>query len=307
MSRKNRNARRQNTRSLNAKGIQMSMPETGPDPEEKKLHMVDEKCGYEFTHLSCMVLESDITYQRPIDEKRVARIVENFDHRLANPLKVSNRDGHFYVFDGAHTLAALKEVSKFDNFMVPCMVFHGLTYEDEAYLFALQRGESKEVAAAYRIRALILSNDARACDFRSRTEAPGFRLAPSGRTASKCTLGCIAKLWKIYESDPELYTETLSVLMGAWHGEIWSLNANIVGGLAMFISVFRGQYNTARFLKHVGGTDLTELKKYKDSTAKNKDYSFAFAMFRLYNRIGGTGTLSPCGCDRCGSCGPASR
>lgn len=302
MSRKNRNARRQGTKPLNTNGIQLSMNmNNNPSPEKNTgvVRMLDDKCGYEFARLPSTLLESDTSYQRPIDMKRVERIVENFDPRLVNPLKISLRDGHYYVFDGAHTLAALKEVNKFDNFMVSVMLFHGLTYEDEAYLFALQRGESKEVATAARLRALMLSNDERACDFRTRTEGAGFRLSSSGRTASKCTLGCIAKLWKIYENDPDLYSETLSVLMSAWHGETWSLNANIVGGLAMFVQVYRNEYNVSRFLKYVGGADLAELNKFKDATAKNKDYSFAFAMFRIYNRIGGNGALSPYGLYDC--------
>lgn len=299
MSRKNRNARRHANKPFNPYGVQLSLntPDvpSAPVKNNSEVRMLDDTCGYEFTRLPSTMLESDTSYQRTIDMKRVERIVENFDARLVNPLKVSSRDGHFYVFDGAHTLAALKEVNKFDNFMVDCMLFHGLTYEDEAYLFALQRGESKEVATAARLKALLLSNDERACDFRSRTEATGFRLSPSGRTASKCTLGCVAKLWKIYETNPDLYSETLNLLMSAWHGETWSLNANIVGGMAMFIQTYRTVYNPARFLKYVGGADLNDLNKFKDATAKNKDYAYAFAMFRLYNKIGGTGALSPYG------------
>ena len=295
MSRKNRNARRQSNKPLNTQGIQLSLDNISPKHVENNsvVRMLDETCSYEFTRLPSTMLESDTSYQRAIDLKRVERIVENFDARLVNPLKVSSRDGHYYVFDGAHTLAALKEVNKFDNFMVDCLLFHGLSYEDEAYLFALQRGESKEVATAARLKALLLSNDERACDFRTRTEATGFRLSPSGRTAAKCTLGCVAKLWKIYETDADLYSETLSLLMAAWHGETWSLNANIVGGMAMFIKAYRDEMNQARFLKSVGGTDLTDLNKYKDATAKNKDYTFAFAMFRLYNKAGGKGALTP--------------
>ncbi|MBR5346720.1 MAG: hypothetical protein IK129_03655 [Deltaproteobacteria bacterium] len=294
MSRKNRNARRQANKPLNPHTVQMAM-DTSPaaDKNSAAVRMLDEKCGYEFTRLPSIMLESDTSYQRPIDLKRVQRIVENFDARLVNPLKVSEREGHYYVFDGAHTLAALKEIKKFDNFMVDVMLFHGLAYEDEAYLFALQRGESKEVATASRLKALMLSNDSRACDFRSRTESAGFRLSPSGRTAAKCTLGCVAKLWRIFEEDAGLYSETLSLLMSAWHGEAWSLNANIVGGVAMFIQAYRSEMNLARFLKHVGSADLGELNKYKDATAKNKDYSFAFAMYRLYNKVGGTGALTP--------------
>ena len=144
MSRKNRNARRQANKPLNPHAVQMAM-DTSPAADKNcaAVRMLDEKCGYEFTRLPSIMLESDTSYQRPIDLKRVQRIVENFDARLVNPLKVSEREGHYYVFDGAHTLAALKEIKKFDNFMVDVMLFHGLAYEDEAYLFALQRGADK--------------------------------------------------------------------------------------------------------------------------------------------------------------------
>ncbi len=290
MSRKNRNARHQSARPLNIRGIQMSMPGTNPEPQ-KKLHMVDEKCGYEFTRLSSIALESDVSYQRPIDAKRVARIVEVFDARLVNPLKVSNRDGHFYVFDGAHTLAALKEISKFDNFMVPYMVFHGLTYEDEAYLFALQRGESKEVATAMRIRALILSGDPKAADFRQRTEDAGFKLS-STHSASAATFACIEKLWRIYETAPRLYSDALRLLMACWHGEKWSLAANIIGGVSVFLRAYGEDYNPDRFLKKVGAADLAALNKNKADDPR-KDYCYAYAMFKLYNKGGGKGSLEP--------------
>ena len=292
MSRKNRNTNHHANKFLNAQKMQQKISDMTPQ-QQKALHMVDEKCGYEFTRLSSMALESDISYQRPIDAKRVARIVENFDARLVNPLKVSNRDGHFYVFDGAHTLAALKEVSKFDNFMVPCMLFHGLTYEDEAYLFALQRGESKEVATAARIKALILSGNPNAADFRQRTEAAGFKLSASHSSAN-ATLACADKLWRIFEVDPGVYSDTLSLLMDCWHGEKWSLTANIIGGMAMFLGVYGAEYSRSRFLKNVGGADLAALNKNKTDNPK-KDYCYAFAMMKLYNKGGGKGALKPYG------------
>ena len=307
MSRKNRNGQRQAKRPLNLKGIQMSMsiptdaqaktapsaPKPGFVQSASEVKMLDAKCSYQFTRLPSTILESDTSYQRPIDMKRVQRIVDNFDRRLVNPLKVSLRDGHYYVFDGAHTLSVLKEVNKFDNFMVDCMLMHGLTYEDEAYLFALQRGESKEVATAARLKALMLSNDESAADFRTRTELTGFKLAGNGHTSSKGCIGCVAKLWKIYEDNPELYSETLSMLMRLWHGEVWSLGANIIGGLAVFLGVYGSEINEARFMKLVGGADLLTLNRLKDSTARNKDFAYAYAILKLYNKIGGKAALSP--------------
>ena len=289
MSRKNRNARRNHFSAT-----QLSMNLTPTEKAVNEVHVLDDKCSCEFTRLPSTVLESDTSYQRPIDMKRVQRIVDNFDARLVNPVKVSFRDGHYYVFDGAHTLASLKEVNKFDNFPVQCMLFHGLTYEDEAYLFALQRGESKEVATAARMKALLKSNDEKACDLRRRTEAAGFQLTTS-RSSARGKLSCVAKLWKIYNTSPELYSETLSLLMEAWRGEPWSLSANIVGGMAMFIQVYGTEMSRDRLIKQISGADLTALNRLKDDNSKNKDYTYAYAIFKLYNKIGGKGRLMPYG------------
>ncbi len=169
MSRKNRNARR----PVNGKAIQLHIDNI---QSRHDVFMLDDKCGFGYTRLSSAVLESSIGYQRRLDPDRVQRIVDNFDPRVVNPLKVSARDGHFYVFDGAHTLAALKQIHKFDNFMVQCMLFHGLTFEDEAYLFSLQRGESKEVATGERLRAQFLAK---------RPDAEGMRSSPAGPSRSK--------------------------------------------------------------------------------------------------------------------------
>lgn len=288
---------RKNRRSHFNKYAQFSQLEMNLNPSAEsnadRLHKLDDHCMYEYTRLPSAVLESDISYQRSIDMKRVNRIVENFDARLVNPLKISNRDGRYYIFDGAHTLAALKIVHKFDNFLVDCKLFHGLTYEDEAYLFALQNGEFKAVATAPRLKALVRSNDDKARDLLARTEEAGFKLAGNGHGTANKTLGCMAKLWKIYNMSPELYSKTLFYLMEAWHGAAWSLAANIVGAVALFIHVYGEEMNQNRFLKQLRTADLAALKRLKDGDAKNKDYTYAFALLKLYNRVGGKGTLMP--------------
>ena len=48
------------------------------------------------------------TYQRELNIHRVRKIVARFDPRLVNPPKVSYRNGHYYVFDGQHTVAVLR-------------------------------------------------------------------------------------------------------------------------------------------------------------------------------------------------------
>ena len=99
MSRKNRNARsvihtqRNFSRNLISQPVQgqLTMNEV-PIPATGKI-ACDAKCSYEYMRLPAAWLVTDTSYQRAIDEKAVERIVENFDPRLVNVIKVSHRDG----------------------------------------------------------------------------------------------------------------------------------------------------------------------------------------------------------------------
>ena len=78
--------------------------------------------------------------QRKIDPERVRKIASQFSPLVANPIKVSYRDGRYYIFDGMHTRAAIRLLNGSDNFPILCRVYNGLTEEDEARLFAIQFG-----------------------------------------------------------------------------------------------------------------------------------------------------------------------
>ena len=154
MSRKNKNGKRRNYTPktygrdfLTPTPIERAIQEVNKPASPQAVAVsdriaCDDKCSYEYKRMPAAWLETDFSYQRKIDSARVERIVNSFDPRLANEVKVSFRDGKFYVFDGAHTLSALKRIHGEDSFMVDCKVYYGLSYEDEAYLFALQSGES---------------------------------------------------------------------------------------------------------------------------------------------------------------------
>ena len=196
----------------------------------------DDKCSYEYKRMPAAWLETDFSYQRKIDSARVERIVNSFDPRLANEVKVSFRDGKFYVFDGAHTLSALKRIHGEETFMVDCKVYYGLSYEDEAYLFALQSGESRDVAFNTRLRALMLSGSQEATDFRAHTAQAGFQLADGAGSATKNTIAAIAKAYRLYkEYGPEQYVQILQLLSDTWNGAAWSVTGYLLGGVAVFL------------------------------------------------------------------------
>ena len=68
--------------------------------------------AYQERMINSSMLESPReAYQRELNTERVHRIAKEFDERIANEPKVSYRDGHYYVFDGQHTVAARKQLN----------------------------------------------------------------------------------------------------------------------------------------------------------------------------------------------------
>lgn len=119
-------------------------------------------------------------YQKPLDEKRVAQIVAEFDDNIVNEPKVSFRNDKYFVFDGQHTVAALIMKNNNRPLKITYKVYHDLTVEDEAFLFAEQTGFSAKPTPGYRLRALLFAKDEESLAFKDATEGAGFILDLDG-------------------------------------------------------------------------------------------------------------------------------
>ena len=236
-----------------------------------------------------------LEYQRLLRTEKVASIAENFSEYIANDPKVSFRDGKFYVFDGAHTLSALKRIHGEEAFMVDCKVYYGLSYEDEAYLFALQSGESKDVAFNTRLRALMISGSQEATDFRAHTAQAGFQLADGAGSATKNTIAAIAKAYRLYkEYGPEQYVQILQLIADTWNGAAWSVTGYLLGGVAVFLREYGEEYSRPRFIKRLRSATYETLRdEARRQQRGSSDVAHALAVTKLYNLTGGRGTVDP--------------
>ena len=257
------------------------------------IRMCTDTCGYEYCQLMSNVLFTDTSYQRSIDNARVEKIVDNFDPRVSNTLKVSFRDGRFYVFDGAHTLLALKKVHGDTPFLVDCKVFFGLTYADEAYLFALQNGDSKEVAFGVRLRALLISKSAEAEDFRAHTANAGLSLLEGQGSATKNTIAALAKAYKLYaERGADEYERILRLIADTWDGAAWSLKSYILGGVSELLKTYGDAVKPDRFIRKLRCANYEELRdEARRLQRSSSDIAHALVLVKWYNRGGGHGTL----------------
>lgn len=170
-------------------------------------------------------------YQKRINPRRVAEIVANFNPDRMRPIEVSLRDGKYWCWDGQHRLAGAK--ARGDE-TIECQVHHGLTYEDEARLFAEQQDNVGTITTAHKFNALKEANDPATLRIIKTCAGYGYTVHPT-RPGGK-NIRSIKTLQRI---DSELGANRLGdivwIMKSVWDNSPDSTHENIIGGLATFL------------------------------------------------------------------------
>lgn len=206
-------------------------------------------------------LTSGLPYQRPVDEKEVDRLVREWDDRLLEPLTVSFRDGRFNVVDGQHRIAAMVKKNGGREVMVPCKVYSGLSYEEEAALCYKLDKAKRRLSLSQSTNALVESGmDAEATEIRRLIEEAGFRWAlgkKSGREHEIVATRAVINAYRLLGGDA--FSRMLALLEQTWHGEPHSLNAVVLSGLALFLKTYDTELNDRIFIKRLSAVDPDEI------------------------------------------------
>lgn len=204
----------------------------------------------EYKKLNTKELCLDKAYQRELDKKRVDRIVRKYDPCLVNAIKVSARDGKYFIFDGQHTAVAEKAIKNGGkDTVVECKVFHGLTRLDEMELFVAQNGESAAVNINAKFKALYNFGDKDVIGMVKGAECAGVRVDFSKAQAiNKCI--ALSTLMKCYlKLDREQYIDMLSTIKMAWGGVPESFCREILLGMKKFYEVYYGEFKSRELAK----------------------------------------------------------
>ena len=158
----------------------------------------------------------------------MAKIVAGFNERIANEPKVSFRDGHYYVFDGQHTIVARKHMNGNNDLPILCKVYYGMTEAEEALLFAMQTGYSSALTPSARLRANLRGEDKASGEFYAATEEAGLHMGFE-RGGGVGRILCINTAFAEFRrAGAELYKEALTILLEAWGGDPDSLRAEVI-------------------------------------------------------------------------------
>lgn len=246
----------------------------------------------EMRSINSRLIISDSEYQRTLDYNRVKRIVSNFNPSLVNPVKVSSRDGRFYVFDGQHTLAALKLRNNNHDLMVECKVYNGMTQQDEARLFSEQNGIYRPVETNAKMKALFTAGDVEIIELHALVMSLGIRMDFTKGNANN-KIVAVKSAYDIFKkSTPSEFIQILTIIKESWGGEAESYRAEILHGVSILYLSCKNEFDVNRAIKQFSKVSplsiIREGKAYSDGGNKR----FARQLLNVYNKKLSTGKLN---------------
>jgi hypothetical protein len=245
-----------------------------------QLRMFVPKVTFELIPINSLVSNQD--YQRKLSKRHINRTVANFDWRQINPVKVSRRDGNNYVMNGQHTIEVIAAASGSRETPVWCMVFDDMAYLEEAEIFAEQQKYTKRLSPYEIFMANVEADSDNHLVVKSIVEQCGLKLALSSKTNGR--ICAVSALLEIYEKNGyEGLTRTIKLVIKTWEGDVHSLTANMLRGVALLIATYGDSLHDDLFAERIGSTSAREITR----TARDRragSIGFAEAMLLLYNK-----------------------
>ena len=203
--------------------------------------------------LSTSQLTSGLPYQRPVAQKDVDKIVREWNGREVTPVVVSFRDGKFNVVDGQHHIEAMRQKAGGRDVIVPCIIHTGMTYEQEAELYArLDRDKKRLTLRQYTKAVVEAGSDANILKIKRLTEDVGFIWALGEPTGEPFEIAPIRALINAYQLlGGEGFARMLSLMAGAWQGTPNSLKASMLSGMALFIKTYETELHDRAFIRRM--------------------------------------------------------
>ena len=237
--------------------------------------------------LSTSQLTSGLPYQRTVKQQRVDEIVREWNDRKLTPVVVSFRDGKFNVVDGQNRIAAMRQMAGGGDVIVPCIIYTGLTYEQEAELYYMLDRTRGKLRLGHATKALVESGaDAEIIDVKQRIEDAGFVWAldrPTGEPFEISTTRAVINAYRLLGG--AAFSRMLGLIAGAWHGTPNSLKASIFSGMALFVKTYETELVDQTFIKRLSAVDPDEIiRRGKVDFSTNKAaLRFARVILSKYN------------------------
>lgn len=242
---------------------------------------------YTMEYLSTASIVSGLPYQRLVEDKDVDKLIREWDGRLMEPLVVSFRNERYYLVDGQHRIVVLRRMNGGKDFMVPCKIYRGLTYEMEAELcFKLDKSRKRLTLAQSTIALVESGTDAEVMDIVRLIEKNGFlwtldKEFPGDYEIRACR--AVISAYRLLGRDA--FNRMLSLMYRAWDGEPSSLKGHFISGMALFMKTYGIELENRAAVKRfsvIDPEDVIDCRR-RDRTVRRSALRYARALLERYN------------------------
>jgi hypothetical protein len=222
--------------------------------------------------------------QRELKQHRVEHIAANLDLEQIGTPTVSYRDGVFYILDGQHRIAALKQFG-FESDSIQCWTYEGLTEDEEAEYF-LKLNDTLAVDAMSKFRIGVNAGRDIECDIDRVVRAQGM-VVSSHRTPG--AIAAVGTLRRVYgRGGPGTLSRTLRII-GEAYGDA-GLEASVIDGLSLVCQRYNGELPDDVLVERLaaarGGVNglIQRADTLRRQTGNGKAHCVAAATVEVYNR-----------------------
>lgn len=228
------------------------------------------------------IVVSDVA-QREIKPSRVDYLVAHFNAEQIGTPVVNERGGKFFVIDGQHRVAALREVYG-ESHQVQCWTYVGLTEAEEAEKF-LQINDVLTVSAMDKYGIGVEAGRAIETDIDRIVRACGMVVS---HQKGEGAIGAVGTLRRVYiRAGAHVLGRTLRMIDAAWGSA--GLEASVIDGIGLLCGRYNGELKdelaVLKFRNMRGGVKglLGKAAVIKDNTRQPFNQCVAAAAVEVIN------------------------
>lgn len=224
-------------------------------------------------------------HQRAIVKRRVDELVKEWNSRARGILTVSRRqDGSLWLMDGQHRAAAMRRIGIKTT---RCLVFDGLTTDEEKYLWALLNDTAP--AKGNSLYHGLLGGDRVTQEIDEVVRACGYEVPKSPTNKAPNVINATGTLeWVYGRGGKDAVFEVLNLIRTAYPNNQRAVCAPMIAGLHVFVDLYRDDLNLSRVRRVLDTTPFDQLvqkaNEFAQTSGRGNKTHFASAIFVLYNK-----------------------
>jgi ParB-like nuclease domain len=224
--------------------------------------------------------------QRDLNQARVSKLAAVFDPEKMETPTVNHRGDWYYLIDGQHRIAALKQwLSSWQDQQVQCWIYEGLSEVEEAEKF-LALNDALPVRAFAKFKVSVQAGRDTEADVDRIVRAQGLRIARGSG------ISAVATLRRVYtRGGAAVLSRALRIIRDAY-GEA-GLDGPVIDGIGLLCQRYNGDLSEQRAIERLssahGGVSglISRAGQLRQSTGSATAQCVAAAAVEVINRGSG--------------------